>query len=78
MSGDRLDVIRAYWMGDAWRSVAADLDGLYYFEQQITADGTVNIYAGAFRSTAEAEGLLQELEGGAALRVVQRAGRPGQ
>lgn len=44
----------------------------------VQPDGTVNIYAGAFRSTAEAEALLHELEGGAALRVVHRAGRPGQ
>ncbi len=44
----------------------------------IQADGTVNIYAGAFRTTAEAEELLKELDGGAALRVVPRAGRPGQ
>jgi hypothetical protein len=44
----------------------------------IQPDGTVNIYAGAFRTTAEAEELLKELDGGAALRVVQRAGRPGQ
>jgi hypothetical protein len=44
----------------------------------VQPDGTVNIYAGAFRTTAEAEALLKELDGGAALRVVQRAGRPGQ
>ncbi len=40
----RLYGYHAYWMGDAWRSVAGDLDGLYYFEQQITADGTVNAH----------------------------------
>jgi cell division septation protein DedD len=42
----------------------------------VQPDGTVNIYAGAFRTIAEAEALREELEGGAALRVVQRAGRP--
>jgi cell division septation protein DedD len=45
----------------------------------VQPDGTVNIYAGAFRSTAEAETLLESLDSdGTALRVVRRAGRPGQ
>ena len=45
----------------------------------VQPDGTVNIYAGAFRTSAEAETLLKELEvDGAAPRIVQRAGRPAQ
>jgi hypothetical protein len=45
----------------------------------VQPDGTVNIYAGAFRTTAEAETLLEGLDSnGTALRVVRRAGRPGQ
>jgi hypothetical protein len=45
----------------------------------VQSDGTVNIYAGAFRTIAEAQALLEKLESeGRALRVVRRAGRPGQ
>lgn len=45
----------------------------------IQPDGTVNIYAGAFRTAAEANELLEQLDSnGTALRVVQRAGRPAQ
>jgi hypothetical protein len=45
----------------------------------IQPDGTVNIYAGAFRTAAEAEMLMKELDvDGAAPRIVQRAGRPAQ
>jgi hypothetical protein len=45
----------------------------------VQPDGTVNIYAGAFRSIAEAKTLLESLESdGTTLRVVRRAGRPGQ
>lgn len=45
----------------------------------VQPDGTVNIYAGAFRTSAEAKTLLEKLEvDGAALRIVQRAGRPAQ
>lgn len=45
----------------------------------IQPDGTVNVYAGAFRTSAEAEPLMKELDAdGAALRIVQRAGRPVQ
>ncbi len=45
----------------------------------VQSDGTVNIYAGAFRTIAEAQTLLEKLESdGPALRVVRRAGRPGQ
>lgn len=31
----------AWWMGDAWRASAPHLDGLYYFELRIGADGSV-------------------------------------
>ena len=45
----------------------------------IQPDGTVNIYAGAFRTSAEAETLQKKIDAnGAALRIVQRAGRPAQ
>jgi cell division septation protein DedD len=45
----------------------------------VQPDGTVNIYAGAFRTSAEAETLSKELDvEGAALRIVRRAGRPAQ
>jgi hypothetical protein len=45
----------------------------------VQADGTVNIYAGAFRDTAGAQALLQRIDStGTALRVVRRAGRPAQ
>ncbi|HEY9426750.1 MAG TPA: SPOR domain-containing protein, partial [Gemmatimonadaceae bacterium] len=45
----------------------------------VQPDGTVNIYAGAFRTADEAELLMKELDvGGAALRIAQRAGRPAQ
>lgn len=42
-------------------------------------DGTVNIYAGAFRTIADARQMLEHLgSDDATLRIVQRAGRPGQ
>ena len=45
----------------------------------VQPDGTMNIYAGAFRSAADAKSLLEALgDGDGALRVVQRAGRPSQ
>lgn len=45
----------------------------------IQPDGRVNIYAGAFRTVADAQALLGQLDSdGTALRVVQRAGRPAQ
>jgi hypothetical protein len=45
----------------------------------VQPDGTMNIYAGAFRNAADAESLVEKLgvEGGAP-RVVKRAGRPSQ
>ena len=58
----RLYGYHAYWMGDAWRPVAADLDGLFYFEQRITADGSVlpipeaRLTWEAFARSARAEG----------------------
>lgn len=45
----------------------------------VQPDGTVNIYAGAFRTSDEAESLLKELDTkGTELRIVRRAGRPAQ
>jgi cell division septation protein DedD len=45
----------------------------------VQPDGTVNIYAGAFRTIAEAQTMLENLESqGTTPRVVRRAGRPGQ
>lgn len=45
----------------------------------VQPDGTVSIYAGAFRSTEEAQVLLKELQvADASPRVARRAGRPAQ
>jgi hypothetical protein len=45
----------------------------------VQPDGTVSIYAGAFRTTEEAQVLLQELHlADASPRVARRAGRPAQ
>ncbi|HEU4584924.1 MAG TPA: SPOR domain-containing protein [Gemmatimonadaceae bacterium] len=45
----------------------------------VQSDGTVNIYAGAFRTTDEAKTLLESIDAnGTTARVVRRAGRPGQ
>ena len=45
----------------------------------VQPDGTVNIYAGAFRTTTDADAMRAELGAdGAELRVVRRAGRPAQ
>ncbi len=45
----------------------------------VQSDGTVNIYAGAFRTAKDAERVLSDLDAADAQpRVVQRAGRPAQ